>query len=165
MTMRRLLPVCFLLLLAIPVAAQQPAGPAGRRRAQLETQLLQQFARQAGQELQLDDAGRARLGRIVQEVAAERRNLNASALDLRRRLQLAVRDSTTTDAQFVQLLRQQGALRQREHQLWQREQNRLSQVLTPRQRAHFTLLWLRLQDDARGLMMQRGLGPRAGLGG
>ncbi|NJD09075.1 MAG: hypothetical protein FIB01_01075 [Gemmatimonadetes bacterium] len=74
-----------------------------------------------------------------------------------------MRDPAATDAQFDQLLAEQNALRLREHQLWQREQNRLAQVLTRRQRAHFVLLWLRLQDAARGLMMQRGIPPARGL--
>jgi hypothetical protein len=79
---------------------------------------------------------------------------------------LALRDTATSDAQLEQLLQEQRGLRQREHELWQREQDRLQHVLTPRQRVHFALLWLRLQDDARGLMMQRGLGlPGAGRGG
>lgn len=163
MTMRRLLPFLLLLLLVLPASGQQPGDPAGRRRAQLETQLLQRFTRQAGQEMRLDSAARDRLTRIIQGVAAERRDLNTAAIDLRRRLALAVRDPASTDAQFEQLMAEQNALRQRENQLWQREQARLSQVLTPRQRAHFALLWLRLQDDARGLMMQRGMGPRPGL--
>ena len=160
--MRRLpelLLVLLLLALGAPLAAQTPGAPLGRRRDRLEAQLLQRFTQQAGRELRLAVPEQARLGRVVQEVAAARRELNLAALDLRRRLTAAVRDTTITDAQLEQLLTEQRALRQREHDLWQREQQRLQQVLTPRQRVHFALLWLRLQDDARGLMMQRGRVP------
>jgi len=164
MTIRRLLPGLLLLVLAFPASAQRPGDPAGRRRIQLETMLLQRFAQQAGREMRLAAPEQARLGAIVQEVAAARRDLNLAAADLRRRLALAVRDPAVTDAQFDQLLKEQRDLRQREQDLWQQEQLRLAQMLTPRQRAHFALLWLRLQDDARGLMMQRGQGQRAGPG-
>jgi len=163
--MRQLLMAFLLLAIVAPATAQRPGDAAGRRRAQLETQLLQRFAQQAGNQMSLGAGERAKLSRIVQEVGAARRDLNQAAVDLRLRLAVAVRDSTATDAQFEQLLNDQLKLRQREHDLWQEEQQRLQQVLTPRQMAQFALLWLRLQDDARGLMMQRGLGPpRAGPG-
>jgi len=162
--MRRLLIPLLLLLLAMPVAAQRLGAPAARR-AQLETQLLQRFVAQAGREMQLDAASQGRLARIVREVAAERRDLNMSAVELRQRLAAATRDQATPEAQFEQLLLEQEQLRAREQQIWQREQTRLGQVLTARQRAQFSLLWLRLQEDARGVLMQRGLGPRGNAGG
>lgn len=163
--MRQVLCALLLLASAAPIAAQRPGDPAVRRRAQLETQLLQRFAQQAGRQLNLDAAKQANLARIVQDMGAARRDLNAQAVDLRLRLAVAIRDSTTTDAQFERLSNDQAVLRQRDYELWQREQQRLQQILTPRQRAHFALLWFRLQDDARGLMMQRGLAPpRAGPG-
>ena len=163
--MRPLLALFLLLATAAPATAQRPGDPALRRRAQLEAQLLQRFAQRAGNQLNLSAPESANLARIVQEVGAARRDLNQAAVDLRLRLTVAVRDSTTTKAQFEQLLNEQLSLRQREFNLWQQEQQRLQQVLTPRQLAHFALLWLRLQDDARGLMMQRGLvPPRAGPG-
>src|SRR3990172_7547736 len=151
--MRHLLTGLLALLLAAPVAAQRPGAPGAMRRAQLEAQLLQRFARQAGQEMRLDSTEQRRLALVVREVAVARRMLNDSAMDLRRRMTVAVRDPAASDAQLEQLLSEQKVLRQREQRLWEREQARLQQILSLRQRAHFWLLWTRLQDDARGLMM------------
>jgi hypothetical protein len=115
--MKRLLPLMLLLALAMPLTAQQLGAPPARRRAQLEGQLMQRFAQQAGRALRLAPAEQARLGTIVQDVANERRNLNQAATDLRRRLTIALRDTATTDVQFEQLLQEQRSLRQREKEL------------------------------------------------
>jgi hypothetical protein len=163
--MRHLLTGLLALLLAAPLASQRPGAPGAVRRAQLEAQVLQRFARQAGQEMRLDSAEQRRLALVVREVAVARRMLNDSAMDLRRRMATAVRDPAASDAQLEQLLSEHRVLRQREQMLWEREQARLQQILSLRQRAQFWLLWTRLQDEARGLMMQRGLGPRGGTTG
>jgi hypothetical protein len=135
-----------------------------QRRAQLEQQLLQRFVQRAGTEMALSQESRPRLGQVVHDIARERRVLNQEGMMLRRRIVQALQDPSAGDAQFEPLLQEQRRLREREHELWVREQTRLEELLTPRQRAHFALLWQRLQDDARAVMMQRGPGgPPGGL--
>jgi hypothetical protein len=158
--MKRALWLLLAAILAPPLAAQDSGALAAPRRAQLEAQLLQRFTQRAGRELRLGPAQQASLVRIVRETALERRQLNLAGADLARRLDLAVRDSAAGDSLFQRLLAQQRNLRQRELRLWLREQQNLAQVLSPRQHAHFTHLWLRLQEDARGLLLQRGAVPR-----
>lgn len=148
--------------LAVPLAAQNPPPSGMQRRAQLEQQLLQRFVQRASTEMALSQESRPRLGQVVHEIARERRVLNQEGMMLRRRIVQTLQDPAAGDAQFEPLLEEQRRLRQREHELWQREQARLEGILTPRQRAQFALLWQRLQDDARNIMMQRPPGPPGG---
>lgn len=157
--MKTTMKVLLLLLLAGPAAAQVPGqgpgqGQGMQRRAQLEQQVLQRFVQRASDQLALPAATRPRLAQVMREIASDRRQLNQESMQLRRRLAQAVQGGAE-DAEFNRLLDDQRRLRQREHELWLREQARLEEILTPRQRAHFTLLWFRLQEDARTLMMQR----------
>lgn len=161
MTARKVLPMLLLLLLAAPAAGQVPGqgpGPGMQRRAQLEQQVLQRFVQRASDQLALPAATRPRLAQVIRESSADRRALNQQTMQLRRRMALAVQGSAE-DAEFTRLLEEQRRLREREHELWLREQARLEEILTPRQRAHFTLLWFRLQEEARDLMLQRPPGP------
>lgn len=149
-------------LAVAPAAAQQ--GPGMQRRAQLEQQVMQRFMQRAITEIGVPAASRARFTEIVREISADRRAINLAAQQLRRRMMQAVQDPGIKDAQFERMLQEQRTLRQREFDLWQREQARLGEVLTPRQRTQFTVLWLQLHENARNLMQQRRLGPGAGVG-
>jgi hypothetical protein len=155
MRMRWLTAALFLAVLGSPAVAQQGA-PGMQRRIQLEQQLMQRFVQRAAGEMQLSPAARQRLGEIVRESFLERRRLNLEAVQLRRRMVVALQGTTTTNAQFEEMLQEQRRLRQREQELWERDQVRLRELLSPRQRAQFAMLWQRLQDDARSLMQQRG---------
>jgi hypothetical protein len=81
---------------------------------------------------------------------------------LRQKLTEALRDSRTSDDQFSDILDDIDELRGREHELWKREQDRLSKTLTPRQRAQFMVRWLRLQDTIRDMIDQRTGGGEGG---
>ena len=123
------------------------------RRATLERQILQRFVDQSAAEMRLPRERRDRLERWLTESTATRRDIAGRAVDLRQRLVEAVGDERTTDAEFERILRDLDALRQREYELWKRDQDELARTLTPRQRAHFAIRLLRLQemiDEQRG---------------
>jgi hypothetical protein len=132
------------------------------RRDSLEAQIMNRFLLQLGRELRLDDDQRARAERAMRTGAARRRELMSSSAELRARLHRAVRDPGTSDAALVLLLTEHEALRQRENVLWRLEQDELAEVLTPRQRVHFLLLWVRFQDDVRQILMQQMRPPGSG---
>jgi uncharacterized membrane protein len=139
----------------VPPPLQQQRMNTGRpdRRATLERQILQRFVDQSAAEMRLPRERRDRLERWLTESTAERRDLTTRAADLRKRLVDAVGDPATTDAEFERILRDLDALRQREYELWKRDQDELARTLTPRQRAHFAIRLLRLQemiDEQRG---------------
>jgi len=138
------------------------------RRANLERQVLQRFVEQSGREMGLTADKQTELGRILDASNDERRALNVESAQLRQKLSEALRDNRTTDDQFRDILDEIDKLREREHSLWKREQDGLSRTLTPRQRAQFVIRWLRLQENIRELIDQRGGmpngGPPPGLG-
>jgi hypothetical protein len=158
---RLVLLVLGLLLAAAPVDAQRPgAGRAMERRQQLEEQVLTRFVERAGDELRLDAGRREQLRTHVRNSAAERRQLHRASLELRRRM-LQSLNTQAEDAEFERLLRELRELQDREQSLADRELEQLGAFLTPRQRAHYLLLWMRLQENARALLMQRGRGALA----
>jgi Spy/CpxP family protein refolding chaperone len=159
----------FLLLafLAVPAAAGAQQGPprggppSAEQRAELEARVVQRFIQQTSAELALNPETATRLEQVFREAMTERRQLARSAADLRGRLQRSVGNPATTDAQFARLLDELEAVRLREHEVMQREQGRLAELLTPRQRAILAMNWLRMQDNMRELMSRRE-GPHGG---
>lgn len=163
------------ILIAILIAALAPAaaqaqgrrgGPPPRadlqspNRRMLERQIIQRFVEQSGQEMGLNTDARTRLGRILDDSNEQRRTLAVESVQLRQKLTEALRNPSTTDDQFRDILDEITDLRGREHDLWKHEQDQLSKALTPRQRAQFMVRWLRLQDNIRSLIDQRpGGGP------
>lgn len=163
--------------MALLVAALLPGGVEAQRgraggpprsdlqspnRRMLERQILQRFVEQSGQEMGLNSGARVELGRILDDTNEERRALAVESAQLRQKLSEALRDDRTTDDQFSDILDDINDLRRREHDLWKREQDRLSRTLTPRQRAHFMVRWLRLQDTIRDMIDQRTGGDGGG---
>lgn len=162
--MRRILIVILLAVLAPAGLEAQGRGRAGgpprsdlqsQNRRALERQILERFVEQSGQEMGLNTNVRTELGRILDDMNEDRRTLAIESAQLRQKLSEALRNSMTTDAQFTDILDEIDDLRRREHDLWKREQDRLAKALTPRQRAQFTVRWLRLQDNIRDLIDQR----------
>jgi chromosome segregation ATPase len=159
------------ILIAVLVATLVPAGLEAQGRGRgggpprsdlqsqsrrmLERQILQRFVEQSGQEMGLNTNARTELSRILHDTNEERRALAVEAVQLRQKLTEALRDNRTTDDQFDDILDEINDLRRREHDLWKREQDRLSKTLTPRQRAQFMVRWLRLQDTIRDMIDQR----------
>jgi hypothetical protein len=142
-----------------PNLQQQMNADRLNRRATLERQILERFVDQSAAEMRLPRARRDRLERWLTESTAERQDLTARAGLLRQRLVEAVADPRTTDAQFEGILDDLDYLRQREYELWKRDQQELAQTLTPRQRAQFAIRLLRLQEM---IDQQRGGSPPEG---
>jgi Spy/CpxP family protein refolding chaperone len=155
-----LAPLLVLLLLPAPARAQQSApDPARRaameaRRDSLEAELMNRFVEQLSRELRLDGEQRSRTERALRIGAERRRELMRASGELRGQMHRALRDPATADAEFVRLLGEQDALRQRENDLWRREQDDLARILTPRQRAQFVVQWARFQDSVREIIVQ-----------
>jgi Spy/CpxP family protein refolding chaperone len=165
LTLLALLP---LLLLPGWAQAQQSApDPARRaameaRRDSLEAAIMARFLDQLGRDLSLEPDQRTQLERALREGALRRRELMRSTGELRGRIHRAVRSSATTDAEFARLLADHESLRQREAEIWRREQEELSRFLTARQRVQFVMHWVRFQDEVRDIIMQQMRGSRGG---
>jgi Spy/CpxP family protein refolding chaperone len=151
-----------LLLLVVPLTADAQQGPDPARRAamearrdSLETAVMQRFIDQLTRELRLDADQRAQTERVLRDGAVRRRELMHSSGELRARLHRALRSITTSDAEFMRLVTEQEALRQRESELWRREQDELARVLTPRQRVHFLVQYARFHDSVREILSQQ----------
>ena len=146
-------------------------------RAALERQILQRFVEQSGREIGLNGSTQTRLQQILNESNARRRQINQEGVALRQSLMDAIRNPQTTDEEFASILTEIDGLREREQELWRSDQQALSNELTPRQRALFTVRWLRFQENIRDLIDRRqgadtsSLGPdaqaaaRGGAGG
>jgi len=156
----RSLLLCMVLLM--PVALHAQGGDLGRRRA-LQGQIIQGFMNRVSEELELDQATRARLEQQLRASGAQRRELAQNTLTLRRQMMVAARDTTTSDADFKRMLNDMSALRQREEDLWKSDQEALARILTPRQHARFVFMWLRFNEQVREMALQPGMGPRPKL--
>jgi Spy/CpxP family protein refolding chaperone len=152
--------VVLLSALPAPVSGQQ-RGDANRRaelearRDSLESELLSRFVDRLSRELSLTAEQRAGTDRILRSGAEQRRSLMRESGALRGRLQRALRESATTDAEFNRLLAEHEALRQREGEFWRAEQDELARVLSPRQRAQFVMQWVRFQEQVRTIISQQ----------
>ena len=130
-------------------------GPPPAERQRLEAEVFDRFMNKVSRDLQLDAPARTRLERHVRETGQQRRMLARQSVELRRRLNQAVQDSTTGDAQITGLLNELEQLRARENELWKSDQDALGRMLTPRQRAVFTLQFMVLNERIRDLVQQR----------
>lgn len=147
-------------LVTVPATASaQVGGRSGVRqmqsRSQLEARVYQRFLEQSGREIGLNSDERSRLQRWLQDSQDQRRILSDQAEAIRERLLRAVANPETTDGEFEQILGDLNGLRNREHELWQRDQQELAELLPPRKRAQFVVRFLRLQDAVRDLIQQR----------
>jgi Spy/CpxP family protein refolding chaperone len=165
----RLAVLCLALLLAPAVlqAQQGPPDPARRaameaRRDSLENAIMLRFLGSLDRELGLDADQRTQLERAMRDGALRRRELMRATGELRGQLHRATRSAGTSDAEFNRLLAEHDALRQRESEIWRREQEELARVLSPRQRAQFLMHWVRFQDEVRDILMQQMRQPRGG---
>lgn len=161
----RLKTLALLALLLAPAAAVAQEGH-DPRRDQLQRQIVQRFMGHVSNELNLDAATRAKLQQALKESGDSRRALAESTTDLRLKMLVASRDSTTSDAEFRRLLAEMTALRQREEDLWKKDQDALARILTPRQHARFVFMWLRFQEQVREMALRPppGGGGRDGFG-
>jgi hypothetical protein len=162
--------VLMLALLPLSLEAQvvrggnrlQAAGQA--RRMQLQRQVLQRFVEQNSRELGLSAQERSRIEQILLENNNRREELFTQGAALRARLAEAMRDPNATDDQLNGILNELVELREREHQMWRREQDELARTLPARKRAQLTLRLLRLQERIREMIDQRPGAQRDTLG-
>jgi hypothetical protein len=149
--------------MALAIAGNAEAQGRGRRmqnagemrRAALQQQVVQRFVERSSRELSFSPAERTRVQEILLQSNARRQELAGEAVELRRRLNEAMRDPQTTDETLAALLDRLVDLREREHRMWRAEQDELARILPPRKRAQMTLRLLRLQDEIRAMINQR----------
>lgn len=157
----RLTLVVFALLLAAPPAVHAQNDRDARRAEQqarrdsLEAEVVRRFIGKLGRDLKLNAEDRTRMERVLTSSGERRRQLMDATDDLRSRLYRALRDDDTPPAEFTRLLSEHASLRQREHELWQQDQQALAQILSPRQRTHFLLAWADFQDSLREIVSRR----------
>jgi Spy/CpxP family protein refolding chaperone len=156
-----------LIAVLLPAAAEaqagrgRPAAADSAQRAQLEARVLQRFFERTAEELALTGDQTTRLRTLFTDGVDRRRQVARQSAEIRRELAEAVREAGSSDAVLNRHLAALQALRQREHELWLREQQVLAELLTPRQRAVYMSRWLTLQDNVRDLMARRpGAMPR-----
>lgn len=152
--MRRLVLMAALLVLPCVAQAQNPQMNA--RRQMLQGQIVQRFMDHVSTQLALDAGTRARLEQQMRQSGDRRRQLARNTADLRRDLMVAIRDSSTSDAEINRLLGQMTGLRQQEQDLWKSDQDALARILTPRQRARFVFMWLRFNEQIRDMALRPG---------
>jgi len=155
--------VIMLALLALPLSLEAQVarggnrmqGAAQARRVQLQRQVLQRFVEQNSRELGLSAQERGRIEQILLENNGRREDLFEQALALRLRLAETLRDPRASEDQLNGILNELVELREREHQMWRREQEELARTLPARKRAQLTLRLLRLQERIREMIDQR----------
>ena len=154
--MKKLLLVGALLGVLLPqvAGAQNPGPPPEGRRQMLQGQIVQRFMDHVTNELQLDQSARGKLEQVLRQSGESRRDLARSTAQLRGRMMAAARDSSTTDAEFKKLLSEMTALRQREEDLWTKDQEALARILTPRQQTRFVFMWLRFNEQIREMALR-----------
>jgi Spy/CpxP family protein refolding chaperone len=149
---------------ALPAPGFSQVVPRGSQadtaqRAALEARVLQRFVERTAAELSLTESQATRLHAMFERNMERRRQAARESAEIRRQLAAAVREPGTTDADFQRHLTALQTLRQREHELWQREQQALAELLTPRQRAQYMTRWMALQENIRDVMARRGRPP------
>ncbi len=133
-----------------------------RDRMQLERQVMERFARQVGDELNLSTTDRTRVQDWLIRTNQRRRELARETMALRRQLAVAVASPRTTDAEFEKLLDDLRGVRRRELEQLQADEQELSAWLSPRQRAQLFVGLGRFQERIRDLMAERRPGgPRS----
>ena len=163
--MKRFMIVMLLALLPAAASAQdrqqrQPPTPAqmaayAARRDSLENDIVNKFIDQLTRELKLDAEQRTQTQRVLRESGVRRRELSNAVRELRGRMSRAGRDPATTDADFNRLLMEFENLRGREHTLWQREQDELARLYSPRQRVQFIGKWADYQESLQEILSDR----------
>ena len=157
--MKRALLVAMLLLMPAGLAAQQTESSRRAefeaRRDSLEREVVRKFVEHLANDLALTEEQGTRTTAILLESGTRRRALMRESSALRSRLHRAARASDLTEPEYTRLLAEHETLRAREHDLWRREQDELSRVLTPKQRVQFIIAWAHFQDDMREIISRR----------
>jgi Flp pilus assembly CpaE family ATPase len=149
-----------------PRRAERPRIEAAQeRRAELEQQVHRQFLARASERLGLDQGQRQQLSQVLESGAEARRQLAQESRQLRMALMQAVRSETTSAADYQQILDRMADLREREQALERREDTAFARFLEPRQRAMLLMMRMQMNEQVRGMRMDRpGAGTGAGPG-
>lgn len=159
--MKKLIFVLAMLIMPTLARAQTPATPKQerQRREMLEGQIAERFLNHVATELQLGADARGRLEQHLRQTATSRRALAQKTVELRGSMLRAVREPSTSDAEFTRLINEMTRLRGQEDDMWESDQESLSRILTPRQHARFVVMWIRFNEQIRDMAMRRGQGP------
>ena len=167
MTRTRTGAVAVMTLLAASLAPTALAAQARPQRPpprQMERHFQQRFLEMSSRRLSLEAQQTERLGAILERGWAARQELQRELEDERKRFADAIGDPDTSDQEFARRLEAMAELRRREYDLWVSEQRALAEFLTPRQRAMFVQMQLRLNDAARDMRRRRPDGERRNRG-
>jgi len=155
--------------LTAPAVSAQRMPPGGGRpqdREQLERRVRARFAETMQRRLGLTEEQSKRLEEVIGSLQSERMALGRDEQALRLRMQALMTEDSASDEDARDVLRQMEELRLREARLFQTEQERLLQVLTPVQVVRFHAmreqLAARIQELRGG---PPGPGRRPGGGG
>jgi Spy/CpxP family protein refolding chaperone len=152
------------------LSAQRPrrgAGPpAQQNRQELEQRVRARFAQMIQQRLGLDDETAQALNAAVQSFQEDRSQLAREQEALRKRVEAFALEGGHSDAEARQLLTRMDELRSQENDLYGKEQDTLSKVLTPSQLLRFNVMReqmaQRIQQLRQGAGMGRGRGSSGG---
>ncbi|HKJ03408.1 MAG TPA: Spy/CpxP family protein refolding chaperone, partial [Longimicrobiales bacterium] len=124
-----------------PLDAQRASG-GGRPqdRAQLEQRVRARFAETVQRRLGLTDEQSAALGTVMEGLQGERMALAHDEQALRRRMEAILADAQASDDDARAVLERMGELRLREAHLFQEEQGKLLEILSPIQVVRFHAL-------------------------
>ena len=135
LTARYVVPMLVAIALsAAPIQAQRTPGPrTDEDRSRLEERIRARMGDIIRERLGLDRAEEARLSEIVQEFERRRRALVASEWEVRRRIESFLESGTATDTEAAALIDSMISFERQEAELFEEEQQRLQDVLTPTQ--------------------------------
>jgi Spy/CpxP family protein refolding chaperone len=145
--------VAILFFCASVAAAQTDA--ADREAMQQQERLIETFLDHATTELNLTVEQRGQLRQVLEETMDRRAELARSQIELRRQIRDALADPSSGDERFRRLAESTLELRNRDVELLRWQQERLLQVLTPRQALRFMLMQERLAQRIAELRRSR----------
>ena len=143
-------------------ARQQRVNPGQRAPAERAGQtrlLLDRFSRRASDALRLDSNGARRLNEELQYFLTERASLTRRSRAVRQELNQLARTTPEDESRIGELLDELMKIQLQEAELNVEEQRRLSEFMTPLQRAR--LLYLRQRLAQQALRQQGGLQDRS----
>lgn len=153
-------------MISSPLAAQRmPRGDRPPDREQLERRVRARFAEVMKSRLGLTNDESVALDSVMDELGEERSALRRDEQALRYRMAAIVSDDQASDDEAREVLQRMGELRLREARLFQTEQERLLEILSPVQVARFHAMREQLAARIRQLRGRpQGPGRRPGGG-
>ncbi|MFQ5890396.1 MAG: hypothetical protein ACE5JR_10135 [Gemmatimonadota bacterium] len=149
------------LLVVVPVAAGAQEVDDPRAVSDRVAELERRFVRRVSEALSLDEDGRHRLARTLEDTRAERRRAAERRAAVRRELADLVAAPHPDEARVAKLLDEWAGLQLREAEIFRQEQRRLAEFLSPVQRARFVYLRQRFAQAAAGAERDRRRRPGA----